>query len=119
VDLLTGIPITVFYLYLNVVQFTSFPGLTQDQFFLIFQLPSVDWRSNTMVELSYELNRWIMVWGALVFFAIFGFTEESRNNYRAMLQFVFQAFVKITGIKSRPINKAEGCVISLFFPIFV
>ena len=60
-----------------------------------------------------------MVWVAFVFFAFFGFTKESRNNYRAVLQFVVQVFVKITGIKSRSTNRsrneAEGCVTSLFF----
>ena len=61
-----------------------------------------------------------MVWVAFVFFAFFGFTKESRNNYRAVLQFVVQVFVKITGIKSRSStnrsrNEAEGCVTSLFF----
>jgi pheromone a factor receptor len=119
VDLLTGIPITVFYLYRNAVELVPFPGITQKQFSLIYQLPAVEWRADRLTELSLELNRWILVWVAFVFFAIFGFTQESRNNYRAMLHFVVQVFVKITGIKSRPGNKAEGCVTSLFFLFFV
>ena len=117
-DLLVGIPITVFYLYNDAVRLVPFTGITRDQFYLIYWQTAVEWHSTTTGELSYELNRWIMVWGAFVFFAIFGFTEESRNNYRAVLQFVVQAFVKITGIKSRPRNKTEGCVTSLFFFLF-
>ena len=116
-DLLCGIPITLFYLYFNITILVPFPGLTQEHynFSQIFLLPAVVWRANTLTELTFELNRWITVWGAFVFFAIFGFTEESRNNYRAMLQPVVQVFVKITGIKSRPSSKAEGCVTSFFF----
>jgi pheromone a factor receptor len=118
VDLLTGIPISLYYLYVDVLELVPFPAITQDQFSLIFHLPAVAWRATPLSELSYELNRWIIVWSAFIFFAIFGFTEESRNNYRAVLQSVVQVFVKI-GIKSRPRNKAEGYVISFFFSFFV
>ena len=126
VDLLCGIPITVFYLYANVAQLVSFTGLTKVhyQFVFIYQLPAAVWRSNTLSELSYEMNRWIIVYVAFAYFAIFGFTKESRNNYRAVyravLQFVVQVFVKITGINCRfTSNKAEGCVTSSFISFFV
>ena len=114
VDLLTGMPITVFFLYVNVIRLVPFLSVPQDQLSIIYQLPSVEWRADTITELSTELNRWIMVWVAFLFFALFGFTKEARNNYRAALQFVVQVFVKITGIKSRSTtrsrNEAEGCV---------
>ena len=74
-------------MYVDVLELVPFPTITQDQFSLIFHLPAVVWRATPMSELS-ELNRWIIIWSTFVFFAIFGFTEESRNNYRAMLQFV-------------------------------
>ena len=120
-DLLFGIPITVFYLYINIAELVPYPGLKQEHsdFSYISQIPAVLWRAGTLSELSNELNRWIIVWGAFVFFAIFGFTEESRNNYRAMLQFVFQVFVKITGIKTRPqaSSKAERCVVYIYISV--
>jgi pheromone a factor receptor len=120
-DLLVGIPIALFYLYISTTEFIPFPGLKEEHydFSYIIQVPAADWRATTLGELGSELNRWIIVWGAFVFFAIFGFTEESRNNYRAMLQSVVQVFVKITGIKSRPkaSSKDEGCVISVFFAV--
>ena len=117
-DLLCGIPITLLYLYIDIKLLVPFPGIKEEHynFSYIYEFPSVVWRATTLSELSVELNRWIIVWGAFVFFAIFGFTEESRNNYRAMLQSVVEVFVKITGIKSRPQpnSKAERCVIYLF-----
>ena len=113
-DLLFGIPVALFYLYINIKIFVPFPGLTQEhyQFSQIIEVPAADWRATPLSELSYELNRWIIVWGAFVFFASFGFTEESRNNYRAAFQSVVKVFVKITGIKYRPStgNKTEECV---------
>ena len=119
-DLLVGIPITLYYLYdaFAILRLQPLSSPTQKQFSQIFQEPAVIWRANTFSELNLELNRWIVVWGAFVFFAIFGFTEEARNNYRAIFQYVIQFFVKITGIKSHPRSseaQAEGCVTSFFF----
>jgi pheromone a factor receptor len=123
VDLLCGIPITVFHLIAYVLELIPNHGFKQEQYeiSLIYQLPAAVWRADVLTELKFELVRWIILWDAIVFFAIFGFTKESLNNYRAMLHFVAQVFVKITGIKSRPTssNKAEGCVKSLFFLFFV
>jgi pheromone a factor receptor len=118
-DLLIGIPITSFYLYYSSKEFIPYPGLTQEHynFSYIPRIPAVDWRDDTLYELSMELNRWILVLCAFLCFAIIDFTEESRKSYRAMLQSVVQAFVKITGINSRPQagSAAEGCVILSYF----
>lgn len=114
-DLLCGIPITLFYLYFNIKGLVPFPGLTIEhyKFSEIAQLPAAVWRATTLSELTFELNRWITVWAAFVFFAIFGFTEESRNNYRAMLQYVVRDL--LSGITSRSSSNIESCVTSFFF----
>ena len=122
-DLLVGIPITVFYLWLCIISLVPFPGLTTEHsnFSDIPQVPAVVWRATPLSELSIELNRWIIVWGAFVFFAIFGFTEESRYNYGAIFQSVVQFFGRITGIKTRPSNNnknAEGCVLFIITSFF-
>ena len=116
-DILFGIPITSLYLYLAIANLYPFPGLKEEHydFSFISQVPAVVWRGTTISELPFEINRWITVWCAFLFFAIFGFTEESRNNYRAIFQSVVQVFVKKTGIKTRSqansSKAAEGCVI--------
>ena len=123
-DILFGIPITSLYLYFGITMLYPFPGLKEEHvdFSFISHVPAVVWRANTISELSFEINRWVNVWCAFLFFAVFGFTEESRNNYRAILQSVLQVFVKITGIKTRSQaitgSNAEGCVIyRCFFPL--
>ena len=126
-DLLCGIPIASFYLYYSITELLPrhFHGLKEEHydFSLINVFPATVWRATTLNELAIELNRWIIVLGAFIFFAIFGFTEESRNNYRIMFQSVVQVFLKITGIKSRPQatsnSKAEGWVIYLFLLFYV
>ena len=119
-DLIVGIPITLFYLYLSITSLVPFPGLAVEhfEFSQIFELPAAMWRSTPLNELSFELNRWITVWAAFVFFAIFGFTEESRKNYRSMIQYVVKVFRKITGIKGPPRRHTvvDGCVYIFFSP---
>ena len=109
-DLLCGIPITLFYLYLDIVNLVPFPGIKQEhnQFSLIYQVPAVVWRSTTLSELSYELNRWIIVWGAFVFFAVFGFTEESRNNYRAVYRATLQPVFQFVNLKMRRVESRSS-----------
>ena len=115
-DLLAGIPISAFYVYLEFKspRLFRFPGLTQEhyQFSQIIQVPAVLWRANAKSEVGYELSRWIMVVAAFVSFAIFGFTREARDKYRVVLQAIVHVFTAITGIKTckRPSNRAEGCV---------
>ena len=120
-DILAGIPITVAYLCFAVKSgLLPYPGLKQEHYDFsdIIQVPAVLWRANMISELSWELNRWIMVWIAFVFFAIFGFTEDSCNNYKAALQAVVCVFRKMTGINSRSNAIANKCVTSFFFFLF-
>ena len=117
-DLITLFPINVLVLYFHIQAVYTIPASTQEYFKLskILQLPAFLWRADRITELCFELVRWNTVWAAFVFFAIFGFTEESRNNYRAILQAVIQVFLKITRIKRR---EADGCVYNLFLFIFL
>ena len=122
-DLFIGTPFSAVYLCFSITGLTPFPGVSQEyqNIFEVTQVPAVVWRATMINELTFELKRWIMVWGAFVFFAIFGFTEESRNNYRAMLQSVVQGFIMITGIKSLPSHKSErsASLLSCFLFLFL
>jgi pheromone a factor receptor len=112
-DLLVGTPITVFYLYCALPLF-PLRRITERDYSRVPQVPAVLWRATTIRQLHVELSRWIMVFCAFIYFAIFGFTQESRNNYRATLRPVVQVFIMITGIKIRPSSKAEECVLFFF-----
>jgi pheromone a factor receptor len=100
-DLFIGTPFSAVYLCFSITGLTPFSPEYQ-HISEVTQLPAVVWRATTIHELTFEMRRWIMVWGVFVFFAIFGFTEESRSNYQAIVQSVVQGFIMITGIKSRP-----------------
>ena len=117
-DLVVGIPITVFYLHLDIAALVPFPGLKEEHYHFsqVVQVPAVVWRATMIDQLSLELDRWIIVWGAFVFFAIFGFTKESRDKYRTVLQSVVRVLTLITGIKSRP-SSTEECVFFFFFSV--
>jgi pheromone a factor receptor len=110
-DLFIGTPFSAVYLCFSITELTPYPGFSPEYQHIseVTQLPAVVWRATTIHELTFELRRWIVVWGVIVFFVIFGFTEESRNNYRAIVQSVVQGFIMITGIKtrSRPSSNAE------------
>lgn len=116
---LVGTPIAVIFLSLCIKGLPLFNGLSQEHhdFSEVIQVPAIIWHANVFTELQLELNRWILIFGAFVFFAIFGFTEESRSKYRAAPQSVIQAFVMIAGIKfkTRPNSNVDECVTPFFF----
>ena len=109
-DLFIGTPFSAVYLYFSITGLTPFPGFSSEyqQISEVIQLPAVVWRATTIHELTFELRRWIIIWGVFVFFAIFGFTEESRNNYRAIVQSVVQGFIMITRIKRPPTSSSKA-----------
>ena len=119
-DLLIVAPFVLVYLCFAIVGLSPFHGLTQEHYHFsqVVQVPAVVWRATTISELTVEFKRWVMVWGAFVFFVFFGLSQESLNNYRALFQSVVQVFTMVTGIKypPRPTNEAQECVFSFFFP---
>jgi pheromone a factor receptor len=55
---------------------------THSHYSHVGQFPSIIWRATPTAEASLEINRWIIVSSAFVFFAFFGFAEEARKHYR-------------------------------------
>ncbi|KAH9484589.1 Pheromone B alpha 3 receptor [Psilocybe cubensis] len=47
----------------------------------VYTVPSVIWRSNPTTLRVIEINRWVVVLCAFVFFGFFGFTAQSREGY--------------------------------------
>ncbi|TDL16855.1 fungal pheromone STE3G-protein-coupled receptor [Rickenella mellea] len=57
----------------------------------IYLFPASSWRSDVLVEANLEMCRWILVLCAIVFYGVFGFSEEAINAYR-------RAFWRVAGL---------------------
>ena len=55
---------------------------THSDYSRVGQFPSIIWRATPTAEASLEINRWLIITSAVVFFAFFGFAEEARKHYR-------------------------------------
>jgi pheromone a factor receptor len=88
------IPLSSLGLYLNLTSRPIYPWKswsdTHLDWYTIDVYPAVLWRSNRVSIFILELNRWSLVLSALVFFAFFGFAEESRKNYRRLYSLVLK-----------------------------
>ncbi|KAG6848099.1 hypothetical protein C0991_000963 [Blastosporella zonata] len=86
VELLCNTPISTYSLYLNatltpIYKWQGWSNLHFD-WYDIDTFPSVLWRWNPVEVAALELSRWSLVFCAFVFFAFFGFADESRKHYR-------------------------------------
>jgi len=48
----------------------------------ILQIPASVWRALPYAQFGLETTRWLVVFSAFVFFALFGFADEARQHYR-------------------------------------
>ncbi|KAI5119269.1 hypothetical protein M0805_007271 [Coniferiporia weirii] len=87
-ELLCTTPFAVYSIYLNLTTGPLIPyrGWADLHFNYsqVDQFPAVIWHLNHQAVISLELNRWLVVACAFIFFGFFGFAEEARNNYRAL-----------------------------------
>ncbi|EPQ55598.1 STE3-domain-containing protein [Gloeophyllum trabeum ATCC 11539] len=108
VEVLCGIPLSIYTIYLNVTSFPVQPWIswedTHFNFSKVDQVPAVIWRSNPVLQASLESSRWFTVICAFIFFAFFGFADEALKHYRRLYVFV----AKCLGYESVSESKAPG-----------
>lgn len=79
------IPLGSFVIWINAAETPISPweGLANVHwgFSRIEQIPAAEWRLNRLFVISVYFSRWFIVFAAFIFFAFFGFAEESRKNY--------------------------------------
>jgi pheromone A receptor len=106
-----SMPVAFFILAINASYLTVFPWISWDvthaHYYVVGQVPSFMWRADPIVETSLELERWIIVISAFLFFAFFGFAEEARSHYRKAYSFASSSlnlpvFRKSRGSSSSP-----------------
>ncbi|KAK1230773.1 a-factor receptor [Marasmius sp. AFHP31] len=105
VDILFSIPLASYVIYIGSSGLKLSPWIswedTHYDFGRIVKVPALIWRNNSSSVISVELNRWIGVVCAITFFALFGFANEAKKNYRL----AFWSVARIFGYRPQP-NKA-------------
>ena len=85
-QVLASLPITLFSLFCNLYYIPIHPWISWDNthldYSVVGQFPSAVWRADATLGVLPELDRWILVFAAFIFFAFFGFAEEALRHYR-------------------------------------
>ncbi|KAJ3811579.1 pheromone receptor [Lentinula aff. lateritia] len=86
VDIMCTIPLGIYIIYVDLKGIALQPWIswadTHFDFSRVVLVPAVVWRSDPATVVALELNRWVPIFCALIFFALFGFAEEAMKNYR-------------------------------------
>jgi pheromone a factor receptor len=81
---------------------------THSHYSAILQIPSVIWKNTPRVAMDFEVYRWSLVAGAFIFFALFGFTAEARENYHRL----YKSLAGLAGYSmSTPHGAPHACVL--------
>lgn len=102
-DVLFTIPISTYYLY-NATQ--HFLGawdwnIVHNTDYVVVTVSAAVWRANTTMLVNQELNRWIYILCAVLFFGFFGLTEEARRPYRFLVTPLYQVVQRFMGKAER------------------
>ncbi|KAH8114836.1 pheromone A receptor-domain-containing protein [Phellopilus nigrolimitatus] len=100
-ELLCTTPFATYSIYLNLTTQPLSPYQSwadvHYNYSQVDQYPAILWQLSRQTVIAMELNRWMVVACAFIFFVFFGFADETRKRYRALFLFVMKWF----GLKSR------------------
>jgi pheromone a factor receptor len=86
VEILGSLPVSLYTLYANAYYIPVQPWIswenTHYHYFAVDQVSSAEWHADATSGAMLEVNRWIPVIAAFLFFLFFGFAEEARRHYR-------------------------------------
>jgi pheromone a factor receptor len=105
-DILGTIPLGTFYIvHSTKIGVKPWRGwtYTHEHYSDVIQVPDSIWKNNPNSVLVLEMFRWSLVLCALVFFALFGFANEARKNYRR----VYTSIVSRIGISTLTFHKSS------------
>ena len=85
-DIVCTLPLGIFTIYNGVHGDPLFPWIswadTHFNFSRVDLIPALEWRSLPQFNVGVELTRWVPVFCAFIFFALFGFATEAQRHYR-------------------------------------
>ncbi|KAJ3782798.1 pheromone receptor [Lentinula aff. detonsa] len=86
IDIMCTIPLGIYIIYIELKGTHLAPWISWDDthfdFGRVVLIPAAIWRSDSTHTVAVELNRWVPIFCAFIFFALFGFAEEALKNYR-------------------------------------
>nr|AWT57989.1 Pheromone receptor [Lentinula edodes] len=86
IDIMCTIPIGIYVIFIDLKGVPLAPWISWDDthfdFGRVVLIPAVIWRSDPTSVAALQINRWLPVICAFIFFALFGFAEEARKQYR-------------------------------------
>jgi Pheromone A receptor len=108
IQVVLALPLSLYILYFNSVISPIYPWIswtnTHLDYSRVAQYPSVIWRANPTGEAAMEINRWLVVLSAFLFFGFFGFAEEARKHYRLAYTFA-SSRLRLAGLS---VSRASG-----------
>ncbi|KAJ3759519.1 pheromone receptor [Lentinula raphanica] len=92
IDIMCTIPLGIYIIYIELKGVDLAPWVSWDDthfdFGRVVLVPAVVWRSDPTDATAVQINRWVPIFCAFIFFALFGFAEEAIKNYRLAFWFV-------------------------------
>ena len=81
---------------------------THEQYSVVYQIPAFIWKNFPDSVFALEMYRWLLVLCAFLFFALFGFADEARRNYRS----VYASITSRIGYPISALHKSShACVV--------
>ncbi len=85
-DMVLTVPLASYIMYIGSHGIRLSPWISWDDTHFDWNrvevVPALFWRSVQGYEITVELTRWLAVFCAFFFFAMFGFASEAKNHYR-------------------------------------
>ncbi|KAJ7189820.1 putative pheromone receptor [Mycena pura] len=111
-DLLCTVPISIWIIVTEASVYGLDPrvswAVTHSNFSRVGQFPGIIWRSDKPTVMGLEMNRWLFVACAFIFFIFFGFADEARKNYRSAFTTVARRVGYTTAGKSSGTLSSNG-----------
>jgi pheromone a factor receptor len=115
-ELLGTIPLGTYYIVhdvrIGVLPWISW-AYTHGNYSAVRQVPAFIWRYDPNIGAGLEGFRWLLVASAFIFFALFGFAEEARQNYRR----IYTTLASRIGFSTFTLRESSQAYVSLCWSV--
>ncbi|KAJ3847043.1 pheromone receptor [Lentinula lateritia] len=116
IDIMCTIPIGIYVIFIDLKGVPLAPWISWDDthfdFGRVVLIPAVIWRSDPTSVAALQINRWLPVICAFIFFGLFGFAEEARKQYRRGFWFIARPLGLYPAEGGANADKGKGGVFS-------